>query len=117
MAVVSSPVLLSVAWKPSPIASIATSTPTTPAMPTTITEEAPQRCGRLATPMRVAASASRPPRTDPQHQADHQQQHGQRVAQPLLEFALEHVGVLLSGRPVRRRSSGAWHAAPATSRR
>ena len=52
--------LLSVAWKPSPIASIATSTPTTPAMPTTITSDAPQRCGRLAMPMRAAASDRRP---------------------------------------------------------
>ena len=60
---------------------------------------------------------AKPRQADPQHQADHQQQHRQAVAQPFLEFALEHVGVLLSGRPVRRRSSGAWHAAPATGRR
>ena len=43
MALSSLPVRLSVALKPSPMASIATSTPTTPAMPTTITDDAPQR--------------------------------------------------------------------------
>ncbi len=68
-AVLSSPVPLRVALKPSPIASIATSTPTTPAMPTMITDEAPQRCGRLAMPMRAAASASRPLRVSTSHSA------------------------------------------------
>jgi hypothetical protein len=67
MAVSSLPVCLSVAENPSPMASIATSTPTTPAMPTTITDEAPQRRGRLAMPMRVAASATRPPRVSASH--------------------------------------------------
>ncbi len=69
IAVVSSPVLLSVAWKPWPIASIATSTPTTPAMPTTITELDPQRCGNVAMPMRAAASESRPLRVATSHTA------------------------------------------------
>jgi hypothetical protein len=41
------PVLASVCWKPSAIASTETSTPTTPAMPTTITSDVPRRCGRL----------------------------------------------------------------------
>ena len=54
------PVFDSVALKPSPIASIATSTPTTPAMPTTMTADAPQRCGKPAMPMPVAARASAP---------------------------------------------------------
>ena len=69
IAVSSPPVLSSVALKPSPIASIATSTPTTPAMPITITEEAPHRCGRPAMPMRVAVSARRPLRVSVSHKA------------------------------------------------
>ena len=63
------PVLSSVALKPSPIASIATSTPTTPAMPTTITSDAPQRCGRPAMPILVASRASRPLRVSMSHSA------------------------------------------------
>ena len=60
IALASSPVVLSVASNPSAIASSATRTPTTPAIPTTMTAEAPQRCGRLATPICDAAIASRP---------------------------------------------------------
>src|SRR5690606_7986358 len=69
IAVRSSPVLLSVAENPAPIASIATSTPTTPAMPMMMTPDAPQRCGRLETPTLATArvcwprrvSSSQPP--------------------------------------------------------
>ena len=55
--------------KPSPIASIAVSTATTPAMPTTITSEAPQRCGRPAMPIFAASRASRPLRVRNSHSA------------------------------------------------
>lgn len=58
----------------------------------------------MAYPFFSLAKSRRTAPIDPQHQADHQQQHRHAVAQPLLEFTLEHVGVLLSGRPVRRRS-------------
>ena len=60
MAVSVLPVPDKVALKPSPIANMATNTPTTPAMPTTITSDAPQRCGRPAMPIFAASRASRP---------------------------------------------------------
>src|SRR5690606_10391878 len=44
------------------MASRATSTPTTPAMPITTTEEPPMRCPRVLTPTRVTDAAWRPPR-------------------------------------------------------
>ena len=51
------PAALSVASNPAAIACRATSTPTTPAMPTTTTEVAPRRSGTVARPTQAIASA------------------------------------------------------------
>ena len=67
IAVSALPVPFNVAWKPSPIASIATSTPTTPAMPITITDAAPQRCGRLPMPMPATVRVCCPCRVSSSH--------------------------------------------------
>src|SRR6185312_7025685 len=67
IAVPSLPVCRRVVWKPSPIASIATSTPTTPAMPITITEEEPSRCASVLRPTRVTESVRRPDRVNASH--------------------------------------------------
>ena len=52
----SRPAAVRVASKPAAIACRATSTPTTPAMPTTTTEVAPNRSGTVARPIQVIAS-------------------------------------------------------------
>src|SRR5690348_9328892 len=67
IAVSALPVPCSVACKPSPIASSATSTPTTPAMPITITDDAPQRAGNVARPTPVTLSVRRPARVSANH--------------------------------------------------
>src|SRR5579883_1900583 len=51
------------------MASSATSTPTTPAMPTTTTEEGPRRCGTVAMPSPVTDQAWRPERVRRSHAA------------------------------------------------
>src|SRR5574337_836350 len=63
------PVPCRVAWKPSAIASSATNTPTTPAMPITITDDAPQREGRVAMPTPVTESVCLPRRAITSHRA------------------------------------------------
>src|SRR6201991_3604459 len=62
MAVWSLPVARKVSAKPSLIASMATSTPTTPAMPTTTTEDEPSRWVTVASPTRVTCQVCRPRR-------------------------------------------------------
>ena len=57
----SRPAAASVASKPAAIACSATSTPTTPAIPTTTTEVAPSRSGTVARPIQAMASDWRPP--------------------------------------------------------
>src|SRR5262245_29092901 len=66
-AVSSVPVCLSVASKPDAIASSATSTATTPAVPTTTTDAAPRRCGKVEMPKEATDPVNRPLRVDAIH--------------------------------------------------
>ena len=124
------PVLASVAWKPSPMASRATSTPTTPAMPTTITAEAPRRSGMVLTPTQVTFSAWRPLRVAASQATRASATRpitasGRNISTTIAAIratrprncSTRFIAVLLSGRSGRRRSSGAWRAAPAAGRR
>src|SRR5690348_15917213 len=67
MAVSLLPVCCKVAVRPSPIASNATSTPTTPAMPTTITAVEPRRSVSVLKPTRVTDKVRRPVRASSSH--------------------------------------------------